>query len=119
MLLLRKCYGSVLEEKSFVKMLGLSFCSKFDWGFYIVSTTKTTSKITGALICSVKFIFLVVAFLVISINLPHNLVWNTVLVSELRLLAATWMLDKLKKWDVELLVLHLLFLSNHLLIFKM
>ena len=29
--------GSVLEEKSSFKMLGLNFCSKLDWGSYIIS----------------------------------------------------------------------------------
>ena len=39
-----KIYGSVLEEKSSFKMLGLTFSSKLDWGFYIISIAKTTSK---------------------------------------------------------------------------
>ena len=42
--------GSVLEEKSFFKMLGLTFFSKLDWGSYIISIAKT-----GALIRSMKF----------------------------------------------------------------
>ena len=29
--------GSVLEEKSSLKMLGLTFSSKLDWGLYIIS----------------------------------------------------------------------------------
>ena len=48
--------GSVLEEKSSFKMLGLTFCSKLDWGSYIISIAKTASKKTGALICSMKFL---------------------------------------------------------------
>ena len=36
-----KMYGSVLEEKSPFKMLGLTFSSKLDWGSYIVSIAKT------------------------------------------------------------------------------
>ena len=36
--------GSVCEEKSFFKMLGLTFCSKLDWGSYIASIAKTASK---------------------------------------------------------------------------
>ena len=48
--------GSVLEEKSFFKMLGLTFTSKLDWGFYIISIAKTASKKIGALIGSVKFL---------------------------------------------------------------
>ena len=48
--------GSVLEEKSSFKMLGLAFSSKLDWGSYIISIAKTASKKIGALICSVKFL---------------------------------------------------------------
>ena len=47
--------GSALEEKAFFKMLGLTFSSKLDWGSYIISIVKTTSKKIGALICSMKF----------------------------------------------------------------
>ena len=49
--------GSVLEEKSSFKMLQLTFTSKLDWGSYIISIAKTSSKKIGALICSMKFIF--------------------------------------------------------------
>ena len=49
--------GPVLEEKSSLKMLGLTFSSKFDWSSYIISITKTASKKIGALIRSVKFLF--------------------------------------------------------------
>ena len=38
-----KMDGSVLEEKSSFKMLGLTFSSKLDWGSYITSIAKTTS----------------------------------------------------------------------------
>ena len=48
--------GSVLEEKSSFKMLGLTFSSKLDWGSYIISITKTASKKIGALIRSMKFL---------------------------------------------------------------
>ena len=47
---------SVLEEKTSLKMLGLTFSSKLDWGSYIVSVAKTASKKIGALICSMKFL---------------------------------------------------------------
>ena len=50
-----KIDGSALEEKSF-KILGLTFCSKFDWGFYIISTAKTASKKIRVLIRSMKFL---------------------------------------------------------------
>ena len=48
--------GSVLEEKSSFKMLGLIFSSKLDWGSYIISIAKTGSKKIGALIRSMKFL---------------------------------------------------------------
>ena len=32
----KKMDGSVLEENSSFKMLGLTFSSKLDWGFYII-----------------------------------------------------------------------------------
>ena len=48
--------GSVLEEKSSFKMLGLTFSSKLDWSFYIISIAKTASKKIGALIRSIKFL---------------------------------------------------------------
>ena len=53
--------GSVLEEKSSFKMLGLTFPSKLGWGSYIISVAKTTSKKIGALILSMKFLSLEVA----------------------------------------------------------
>ena len=51
-----KIDGSVLEEKSSFKMLGLTFSSKLDWGSYIISIAKTVSKKIGALIHSRKFL---------------------------------------------------------------
>ena len=51
-----KMGGSILEEKSSFKMLGLTFSSKLDWGSYIISIAKTASKKTGALIHSIKFL---------------------------------------------------------------
>ena len=48
--------GSVLEEKSSFKMLGLTFSSKLDWGSYIISTAKTVSKKIGFLMCSMKLL---------------------------------------------------------------
>ena len=49
--------GSVLEEKTSFKMLGLAFSSELDWGSYIFSIAKTASKKIGALIRSTKFLF--------------------------------------------------------------
>ena len=51
-----KMGGSILEEKSSFKMLGLAFSSKLDWGSYIISIGKTASKKIGALIRSMKFL---------------------------------------------------------------
>ena len=51
-----KVDGSVLEEKSSFKMLGLTFSYKLDCGSYITSTAKTASKKIGALICSMKLL---------------------------------------------------------------
>ena len=51
-----KMDGSILEEKTSFKMLGLTFSSKLDWGSYIVSIAKTASKKMGALIRSMKFL---------------------------------------------------------------
>ena len=59
--------GSVLQEKSSFKMLGLTFSSKLDWGSYIIS--KTDSKKIGALICSMKLISPVVALYLYKSNI--------------------------------------------------
>ena len=56
-----KMDGSVLEEKSSFKMLGLTFESKLDLGSYTVSIAKTASKKIGAMIHSTKFLSLEVA----------------------------------------------------------
>ena len=39
-----KMDGSILEKKSSFNMLGLTFSSKLDWVFYIISIVKTASK---------------------------------------------------------------------------
>ena len=51
-----KMDGSVLEEKSSFKMLGLTFSSKLDWDSYMISVAKTASKKIGVLIHSIKFL---------------------------------------------------------------
>ena len=96
--------GSVLEEKSSFKMLGLTFSSKLDWGSYIISVAKTASKKIGALIHSMKFLSPEVALYLL--NLPYSHAWAGAL-------AATWncYITKLQKW-IELLVLHLLPILN-------
>ena len=51
-----KMGGSVFEEKSSFKILGLTFSSKLDWGSYMISIAKSGSKKIGALIRSMKFL---------------------------------------------------------------
>ena len=51
-----KMDGSVLEEKSSFKMLGLTFSSILDWGSYIISIVKTAFKKIRVLIRSMKFL---------------------------------------------------------------
>ena len=46
----------VLQEKSSFKMLGLTFSSKLDWGYYIISFAKSASIKIGVLIFSMKFL---------------------------------------------------------------
>ena len=50
-----KMDGSVLEEKSCFKMLGLTLF-QIGLGCYIISIAKTASKKNGILICSMKFL---------------------------------------------------------------
>ena len=40
----------------FLKLLGLTFTFKLNWGSYIISIAKTASKKSAALICSWKFL---------------------------------------------------------------
>ena len=56
-----KMDASAFEEKLSSKMLQVIFFSKFDWGTYSISIAKTASKEIGALIHSMKFLFLEVA----------------------------------------------------------
>ena len=51
-----KIDGSVLEEKSSFKMLGLIFSSKLNWGACIIFIAKTAAKKIGALVRSMKFL---------------------------------------------------------------
>ena len=52
-----KMDGSVLEEKSTFKMVGLTVSPRLDWGTYIISSiVKTASKKIGALIRFMKFL---------------------------------------------------------------
>ena len=51
-----KMDGSVLEEKTSFKILGLTFSSKLDWALTLSLLLKTASKKIGALIYSMKFV---------------------------------------------------------------
>ena len=73
----------VLEEKSSFKMLGLTFSSKLNWGFYIIFIAQI-----GTVIRSIKFFSPEVALY--SINLPYTHAWNTVVTSGLVSLVSTW-----------------------------
>ena len=89
--------GSVLEEKTSFKMLGLTFSSKLDWGSYIVSIVKTASKKIGALIRSMKFLSPDVALYLYKSTIQPCMeycchVWAGVPSCYLELL------DKLQKW---------------------
>ena len=59
--------GCALEETSSFKILG-SFSSKLDWGFYVVSIAKNSSKKIGVLIRSMKFLSLEVAICLYKFN---------------------------------------------------
>ena len=63
-----------------------SFCSKFDWGSYIVSATKTDSKISEAFIRSMIF-FLCLRFIPLKLLADHAR--NTDVLSRLVLLINT------------------------------
>ena len=88
---------SVLEEKSSLKMLGLTFSSKFDWCFYIISIAKTASKKIGALIRSIKFLSPEVALFLNKSTIHPSMeycchVWTGTPSCYLKVL------DKLQKW---------------------
>ena len=92
-----KMDGSVLEENSCFKMLGLSFSSKLDWGTYIICIAKTVSKKIGALICSMKFLSAEVALYLYKFTMRPSIeycchVWTGAPSCYLELLA------KLQKW---------------------
>ena len=48
--------GSVFDENSSFKIVGLTFSSKLDWGSYIISIAKTASKKIGTLVRSMKYL---------------------------------------------------------------
>ena len=89
--------GFVLEKKSSLKMLGLTFSFIFDWGSYIISIVKTASKKIRALIHSMKFLSPEVALYLYKSTIRLYMencchVWAGALGCYLELL------DKLQKW---------------------
>ena len=80
-----KIDGSVLEVKSYFKILGLTVSSKLDRGSYFISIAKTASKKIGALIH-----FFLLRFLSVSINVPYAHIWSTVVMYGLVPLVVTW-----------------------------
>ena len=84
-----KMDGSVLEEKSSFKMLGLTFSSKLNWVSYIICIARTASKKIEALICSMNFLSPEVALYLYKSTI-HACVWNTVVRFGLVPLDATW-----------------------------
>ena len=93
-----KMDGLVLEENSFFKMLGLtSFCN-LDWASYIISIAKLGSKNIGALIHSMRFLYLEVAlYLYISTIRPY-----TEYCCQIRVVAHSCYLDLLGKLQKQI-----------------
>ena len=110
--------GSVLEEKSSFKMLGLTFSSKLDWGSYIISIAKTASKKFRVLICSMKFLSPEVDLFLYKSTIAHA--WNTVVMYGLVALVGTWDYYLSCKYKYAgLLAFHLLPVMNPWLIVEM
>ena len=113
-----KMEGSILEEKSSFKMLGLTFSSKLDWGSYIISIAKTASKKIGAFIRSMKFLSPEVALYLYKSTICPGMeycchVWAGAPSCYLDLL------NKLQKRICRMLALHLLLLLNPWFIVEM
>ena len=107
---------SVLEEKPSFKMLGLTFSSKLDWGFYI--TCKTTSKKIGALVCSVKFLSPEVALYLYKSTIRPCMEYSCHVRAGVPSCYLE-LLDKLQNEYVALLIFHLLLVLNPWLIVEM
>ena len=106
-----KMDGSFLKEKSYFKMLGLTFSSKLDWG-----SSRKLEPWFRFVLGSLFFLRL----FCISINLLYRHVRNTVVMSWLVLLVTTWNCQIIyKNRYAGLLVIQLLPLLNPWLIFEM
>ena len=82
-----KKYEYVLEEKSSLKIMGLTFSSKLDWGSYIIIIAKTASKKIVSLI-HYKFLSPEVALFLYKSTIRSCL--NTFVISGLVLLVSIW-----------------------------
>ena len=112
-----KMDGSILEEKSSFKILGLTFSWKLYWGFYIMLIAKTAPKKIGALISSMKFLSPEVALYLYKSTIHPCMeyschVWDGAPSRYLELL------DKLQKRKYRTVGLHLLLLLNPWLIIE-
>ena len=106
-----KMDGSFLKEKSYFKMLGLTFSSKLDWG-----SSRKLKPWFRFVLGSLFFLRL----FCISINLLYRHARNTVVMSWLVLLVTTWNCQIIyKNRYAGLLVIQLLSLLNPWLIFEM
>ena len=96
-------------------MLGLSFSSRLDLGYYIISIAKTASKKIGGLIRSINFLSHEFALYLYKSNIHSCMKYQCYV--WLMLLVATWNCQiSYKNGYAALLVLHLLPLLNPLLI---
>ena len=87
--------GSVIEEKSSFKMLGLTLSFKLDWASYIISIAETAPKKIGALIRCMKFLSPEVALYLYKSTIRPCMeyschVWISAPSCYLDLLLATW-----------------------------
>ena len=112
-----KMDGRVLEEKSSFKMLELTFSIKLDWGSYIIYIDKVPPRKLEPWF--VLWSFFLLRLLCISINLPYDHAWITVIMAGLVLLVATWNCKiSYKNEYARLLVLTLVPLLNSWFIVK-
>ena len=79
-----KWMGLFLRKNYLLKLLGLFFSSKLDWGSFIISIAKTASKEIEVLLS-----FFLLRLLSGSLDLPYGLAWNTFVMFGLLLVAAT------------------------------
>ena len=73
-LLMWKLMEYAVEEKSYFKILGLTFSAKLDWGSYIISIAKTASNKFGTIIHLIKFVSPEVALYLYKSNIqPYGI----------------------------------------------